>query len=198
MQGSNDLIAADIAWHMYQYASSLGHAWITPNVLVYDWESDLLTVSPDGFACEIEIKVSRSDLMNDLQKPKHREGILMNGAKASIARSASRRIDGDPSTRPIRPNFFCFALPCSVYRGMQRGTLPPYAGIYTVDGAGRVFEEKRPILLHDRRMTQNELLGLARRMHVRYWAQVGRERRTASAETGNVKDPSGDRGIDRA
>ena len=67
-----ELTAADIAWHMRLHAASLGHEWITPNALLYAWESDLITVSPEGLVCEVEIKVSRSDLKHDLRKPKHR------------------------------------------------------------------------------------------------------------------------------
>lgn len=195
MHGRNDLVAHDITWHMYQYAASRGHEWITPNAILYDWESDLLTVSPDGFVCEIEIKVSRNDLMHDLKKPKHSAGILLNGTVATPLRSNHNGQHG--RTAPVRPNFFCFAMPCSVFRGMNGRPLPPYAGVYTVDDAGRVFEEKRPILLHDQRITPDARLDLARRMHTRYWGQVARMRGGPPPWV----DPSGgseDRGIDRA
>ncbi|MCU0319032.1 MAG: hypothetical protein MUE88_02995 [Flavobacteriales bacterium] len=195
MQGQNDLVAADIAWHMYQYAAGRGHAWITPNTILYDWESDLLTVTPEGFVCEIEIKVSRSDLAHDLEKPKHKAGILLNGMTASPA-SVPRSVRTERQ-RPVRPNFFCFALPCSVFRGMQRNSLPPYAGIYTVDDAGRVFEEKRPILLHDQRIASSDLLDLARRMHARYWGQIARARGITHQPHIAATDAE-DRGIDRA
>lgn len=195
MQGQNDLVAADIAWHMYQYALGRGHGWITPNAILYDWESDLLTVSPEGFVCEIEIKVSRNDLLHDLQKPKHHAGILLNGTPIPPART--KRGNHVTNTPPVRPNFFCFALPCSVFRGMSGRSLPPYAGIYTVDDAGRVFEEKRPILLHDQRISSEALLDLARRMHARYWAQVGRARGHAQPLPASSEEAE-DRGIDRA
>ena len=68
------LTAADIAWHMRLYAQGLRHEWITPNAILYDWESDLLTVTPDGQVCEVEIKISRADLEQDLVKPKHSQG----------------------------------------------------------------------------------------------------------------------------
>ncbi|MBK9286862.1 MAG: hypothetical protein IPN38_04050 [Flavobacteriales bacterium] len=57
------LTATDIAWHMRLHATGLRHEWITPNALLYAWESDLLTVTPDGHLCEVEIpKCSRADL----------------------------------------------------------------------------------------------------------------------------------------
>jgi len=179
------MTAADIAWRMRLFAQGLGHQWITPNVLYYSWESDLLTVTPDGQVCEVEIKVSRNDLRNDLLKPKHSQGMLLNGSflrkpgdvqpTPAEAREEERRARGEATCR--RPNFFCFAMPCDVFRKPQPIALPPYAGVYTVDEAGRVFEEKRPIQLHGERITQDDLLDLARRIHHRYWEEL---RRTTS------------------
>lgn len=118
------LTAADIAWHMRLYAASLRHEWITPNALLYAWESDLLTVTPEGFVCEIEIKVSRNDLKNDLLKPKHAQGMLLNGSfqtkepgtgfTVNEAQELARQKAGALYCR--RPNYFCFAMPCDVYR----------------------------------------------------------------------------------
>ena len=74
------MTAADIAWHMRLYAAGLRHEWITPNALLYAWESDLLTVTPEGHVCKVEIKISRQDMKHDLLKPKHSQGLLMNGS----------------------------------------------------------------------------------------------------------------------
>lgn len=159
------LTAADIAWHMRQYAARLGHEWITPNALLYPWESDLITVTPEGWVCEVEVKVSRADLKQDLLKPKHRDGLLLNGPEGPCARGA-----------PQRPNYFCFAMPCAVRRLPPAIALPRYAGIYTVDEQGRVFEERPPLRLHDARIRPDELLALARKMHHRYWALIAKGR----------------------
>ncbi len=176
--------AAEIAWHMRCYAQGLLHEWITPNALLYAWESDLLTVTRDGFVCEVEIKCSRNDLLNDLKKPKHSQGMLLNGAfmekrsgkvkTRNEAREDQRKRSGAAYCR--RPNYFCFAMPCEIYRKLPAGKLPPYAGVYTVDEQGRVFEERRPIQLHTERISSDDLLGLARRMHDRYWNELRRMR----------------------
>ncbi len=166
------------------YAADLRHEWITPNAILYAWESDLLTVTPDGFVCEVEIKISRSDLLHDLRKPKHGQGMLLNGtfmAKTTGKAHTSgerleeqRRVAGAERCR--RPNYFCFAMPCAVFRKLRGVALPPYAGIYTVDDQGRVFEERRPVQLHTERIGQTDLLALARRMHYRYWDVQRRQR----------------------
>ncbi|MBL7963317.1 MAG: hypothetical protein JNM31_05660 [Flavobacteriales bacterium] len=161
------LTAFDIAWHMRLFAQGLRHQFITPNVNYYDWESDLLTVTPEGHVCEVEIKISRNDLLNDLLKPKHCEGILLNG---SLTHEAAKR--GRSPALARRPNYFCFAMPCEVFRRPKPPVLPPYAGVFTVDDQGRVFEEKRPIQLHGARISQEDLLDLARRIHHRYWHEL--------------------------
>lgn len=176
--------AAEIAWHMRCHASDLRHQWITPNALLYAWESDLLTVTPEGYVCEIEIKCSRSDFNNDLKKAKHSQGMLMNGSffekRSGVGftlneqREHDRQLNGAVTCR--RPNYFCFAMPCSVYRGGAPLRVPSYAGIYTVDRQGRVFEERRPIQLHGERISTEDLLDLARRMHHRYCDVIRRTR----------------------
>ncbi len=178
------ITAADLAWHMRNYAAGLLHEWITPNAMLYAWESDLLTVTREGFVCEIEIKCSRADLLQDLKKPKHSQGMLLNGAffekpagkgrTRNEAHEEARKRKGEVQCR--RPNYFCFALPSAIYRKLKPGMLPPYAGVYTVDAEGRVFEERRPIQLHGERIATEDLLGLARRMHNRYWDELRRAR----------------------
>lgn len=182
------LNAADIAWHMRCYAMGLRHEWITPNALLYAWESDLLTVTPGFQVCEIEIKCSRNDLLNDLHKPKHSQGMLLNGTfmekapgrgrTANEAYEETRKRAGAAHCR--RPNYFCFAMPCTVYRNLKGVRLPIYAGVFTVDEEGRVFEERRPVQLHTERIAQEDLLGLARRMHHRYWDELRRSRHTGA------------------
>lgn len=186
----NTVTAADIAWHMRCYAADLQHEWITPNAILYAWESDLLTVMRNGMVCEIEIKCSRSDLLHDLRKPKHSQGMLMNGSfmekPAHVGRThgeayeEQRRRTGATLCR--RPNYFCFAMPCAVYRKLPFGMLPPYAGVYTVDEQGRVYEERRSIQLHTERIAADDLLGLARRVHHRYWEEIRRARHVPGEE----------------
>jgi len=184
----NFVTASELGWHTYNHAVVLGHEWITPNVLFYAWESDLLTVTSNGMVCELEIKCSRADLLNDLKKPKHAQGMLMNGSfmakdpaknrTPNQTREDLRRNSGMQVCR--RPNYFSFAMPCVIYRKLPPGRLPQYAGIYTIDAEGRVFEERAPIQLHTERIAATDLLALAKRMHHRYWNELRKEKHAGS------------------
>ncbi|MEO8733168.1 MAG: hypothetical protein ABI373_02435, partial [Flavobacteriales bacterium] len=68
------------------------------------------------------------------------------------------------------------AMPCAVYRKLRGVVLPQYAGVYTVDEQGRVFQERSPIQLHTETVSTEDLLELARRMHQRYWNALGKSR----------------------
>ena len=167
----SSLTAADIAWTMRCHAQEMHHEWITPNVFLYAWESDLLTVSPQGHVHEIEIKTSRSDLKNDMRKPKHGEGLLLKG---TLLETGNDKPDTKTKGLIRRPNYFSFAMPCDIHRRPRRLALPAYAGVYTVDEHGRVREERPPVLLHHERISTRQLFLLARRMHHRYWDHLRR------------------------
>ncbi len=180
----HSLTAPDIAWYMRGAMQALHHQWITPNVMLYAWESDLLSVSREGHVHEIEIKCSRSDLKQDLKKPKHGQGMLgqgtflvkPNGVERTWGEHVEeeRRLGGAVQCR--RPNYFSFAMPCRVYRLQPQVPLPSFAGVYTVDDHGRIREERSPVLLHPKRIGSKDLLALARRIHHRYWNELRRAR----------------------
>lgn len=48
-----------------------------PNAFIYDWECDYWTMTAEGETREYEIKISRTDYLNDAKKVKHRD---CNGA----------------------------------------------------------------------------------------------------------------------
>src|SRR5271157_2571610 len=52
---------ADIQDRLYWYCYKKNHDNIAPNVYLYEWESDLFSVTKAGYAHEFEIKISLSD-----------------------------------------------------------------------------------------------------------------------------------------
>lgn len=195
------MTAADIAWYMRCYAQEQRHQWITPNAVLYAWESDLLSVDREGLVSEFEIKCTRADLKQDLRKPKHSQGMLKEGTfllkRAGVQRTwgeeveERRRSAGAVTCR--RPNYFAFAMPCKVFRAGPRLHLPAYAGVYTIDEHGRIREERPPRLLHPKRIASKDLLALSRRIHHRYWNELRRSRHAPDQPfppvTGRLWDP---------
>lgn len=182
--------ATDIAWHMRNHAMGMQHEWITPNAMLYAWESDLLTVTRSSMVHEFEIKCTRADLLQDLKKPKHSQGQLLHGHfldkpkgqgwTIPESKEDDRKRAGAIVCR--RPNYFSFAMPCEIFRKLAHGTLPTYAGIYTVDEYGRVRQEHAPRQLHREAISNEDLLALARRIHYRYWNELRAARQAAKAQ----------------
>lgn len=108
-------------------------------------ECDLLIVNKSGYAYEVEIKVSRSDLLKDMNKShNHRD-------------------------RQLRLRRLWFAVPeklCDCYE-----YIPDTAGIFVVDRNGHVSEIRpAPIQAQARKLTETEQYKIARLGTLRMWA----------------------------
>lgn len=84
------------------------------NLYVFNWESDLLFLTPSGYWYEIEIKVSRSDFFNDANK-------MARGRRKS-------EVLADPNS--IGPNYFYYAVPKDL---ITLDEIPDHAGLIEVD-----------------------------------------------------------------
>ena len=105
---------------LYAHLYFTGWKLFLPNIRFFDWESDYLAFNMDGELHEYEIKTSRADFLNDLNKNKHSR--LRNG------RYSDYRI----------PNYFSFVLPAGM---IKRYEMPEYAGLMewsVTDGVCRV------------------------------------------------------------
>jgi hypothetical protein len=118
-----------------------------------DWETDFLVVQKSGYCYEIEIKISRSDFLNDFKK-KNKHLILNEG----IYMKKKYRYHNDPETKkriseqyytPVewkfRPNKFYYCVPEGLIRV---GEVPDYAGLMYVNSYGVVTTIKEPRFLH--------------------------------------------------
>jgi len=98
-------------------------------------ECDLLMVSGSGYATEIEIKISKSDLIKDLEK-RHKH-----------------------QNRKIK--YLYFAMPSSLAKHIEY--VPTHAGIMVVNSRGRVFTIARPkINPACRPLTEDEIFQVAK------------------------------------
>lgn len=140
------------------------HKHILFNSYLFDWESDLFTLTKSGYSIEVEVKISRADFLADFKKvDKH---LLLSSHNKKHVRHRYRdyatdwgydgggkfhKLDGlacevsfcDPKTKI--PNRFYYACPSGL---IKVDDLPPYAGLLWVDEKGHVDQVKQAPLLH--------------------------------------------------
>lgn len=139
--------------------------YTVPNLYLFrhDWETDFLVVQRTSSYCyEIEIKISRSDFMNDFKKvDKHsilKEGTYMKkkyrypinpetGKKYSEKYYAPEKWD-------FRPNKFYYCVPENL---IKKEEVPEYAGLMYVTPLG-IITVKEPRFLHKEKLNlENKL-----------------------------------------
>ena len=139
--------------------------YTVPNLYLFrhDWETDFLVVQRTSSYCyEIEIKISRSDFMNDFKKvDKHsilKEGTYMKkkyrypinpetGKKYSEKYYAPEKWD-------FRPNKFYYCVPENL---IKKEEVPEYAGLMYVTPMG-IITVKEPRFLHKEKLNlENKL-----------------------------------------
>jgi hypothetical protein len=118
---------------------------IVPNVKLYWWESDLISVSNSDLVTEIEIKSSRQDFLQDFKKKKHSYFI-------------KNRIDKIPS-------YFYYAVDSHILKLKE---LPRYAGLIYVK-SNKIKIIKRASRLHNLRIDKRRREYLERGLMFRYW-----------------------------
>lgn len=152
----------------YVHCAIKNHEIINPNSKVFDWESDLISVTKSGFIHEFEIKVTRADFKQDAKK--RRATLLCNPEVAGFWGS---RICA-------RPNYFWYVVPNGLITYEE---VPGYAGlIYAMEPVvghhlyfnttQTVKEAKR---IHNEKATEADRRQLARSMTLRFWKQRLRE-----------------------
>ena len=123
---------------------------IVPNVswgLFWRQEVDLLMLTGSNYAIEIEIKISKGDLLKDVQKYHQHKN--------------------DKISRTY------FALPTSLIPLMN--AVPMHCGILEVEekayyGRYRIIEHRKPDVRHEYKFTEQERYKLARLGALRIWA----------------------------
>lgn len=127
---------------------------IVPNISwgLLDHEADLLMLSKAGYATEIEIKISKADLLRDEKKRHHHESNIVKA--------------------------FWFAVP-SMLKDFALAHIPEDAGLLEIyeRKAGDYLQRKArkirdpKLRQHSRKFTDSEREQMARLAAMRYWAR---------------------------
>jgi hypothetical protein len=123
----------------------------------HNWETDFLVVQKSGYCYEIEIKISRSDFLNDFKKvDKHsimNEGTYMvKKYKYHTDPATKKRISEHyhaPAEWKFKPNKFYYCVPENL---IQKEEVPDYAGLMYVSKYGVVTTIKEPKFIHKEKL----------------------------------------------
>ena len=149
----------------------LGGFFVSPKyrvdgLFVFGWESDKLIWTKAGYIYEFEIKISRSDYLNDFRH-KVEKHLLLNSAlpdESTVAREAdlfgnllkekrkrypqiTMEQDKD-RMKPVgerMPNYFYYAVPEGL---LDADEVPPYAGLVYITTSKDGFEDQPDKWLH--------------------------------------------------
>jgi len=139
--------------------------YTVPNLYLFrhDWETDFLVVQRTSSYCyEIEIKISRSDFMNDFKKvDKHsilKEGTYMKKKyRYPINQETGKKYSEKyyaPEKWDFRPNKFYYCVPENL---IKKEEVPEYAGLMYVTPLG-IITVKEPRFLHKEKLNlENKL-----------------------------------------
>lgn len=125
----------------------------TSVVVRYTGETDLLAVSPSGYAKEYEIKISVSDLKRDKHKDKHKFWDLPGNVICEL----------------------WYAMPKAVFEACDvYAHIPEYAGVVTLNEVANGLVNCRTMRKAKRKpdakkITAEERLAVARLAYLRYW-----------------------------
>lgn len=125
---------------------------------VGEWNADVLGCNSKKMI-EIEIKISYSDMRNELHKPKHH---FYGATKDSIIKSQARWV----------PNQFYFAVPDDLIAKAVEFSETKFGGSYGVISLTEFKVYKRARVLHDRPPDQRVILTTSLRMGselIRFW-----------------------------
>ena len=123
----------------------------------HNWETDFLVVQKSGYCYEIEIKISRSDFLNDFKKvDKHsimNEGTYMvKKYKYHTDPVTKKRISEHyhaPTEWKFKPNKFYYCVPENL---IQKEEVPDYAGLMYVTKYGAITTIKEPKFIHKEKL----------------------------------------------
>lgn len=179
---------------IYAYCDAAKHQITVPNCgTVFMYESDIASMTKTRFGHEFEVKVSRADWLAELRKiassdsnsKRSRAKRLANAAaiasalKAAWANGEERCGEEFRFTQDPTPNYFWVVAPPGVVKAEE---LPEYAGLMEVEPyrfgnhkahGYRLTQTKAAPRLHALKMTDRQVMAMARGVSLRYWQMRG-------------------------
>lgn len=161
----------DIQNFLHNAKPFIYHDGHCPNVCLYSWESDFVSIARSGYVHECEIKISRSDYKNDFINKKGKHQALATG-RADIVHSwyikrKGERVVTFEDKEMLRPNYFWFVCPEGIINADE---VPEYAGlIYAGMGFSKHIIKKAP-KLHREKTTDSQREHIIRSFQFKYWS----------------------------
>lgn len=143
--------------------------YVIPNLTrmsgVVGFETDILSMTKSGYATGVEIKISKSDLKNDLKK-KH--WVLYNKHfKMGNPEAYRRKFFG-------KLKYFYYATPPELIEDVEN-QVPDWCGILTVGERGRIVEHRKPSFLYKYKYSQKEINNILRLGTMRIFSMKKKE-----------------------
>ena len=166
---------ADIQDRLHRYFS--GRLYQIPNIYLYDWESDFLSVTRSGYIYEYEIKVSKEDFKRDTKVKTGKHEVMKHGCRSlnkheqfwiDSARNGGyqtnllKNLNEDNKVVGKRPNYFWYVCPPDVINDV-----PEYAGIIHCCPYLEII--KKAPLLHKEKITPHMEKKILASFYFRYW-----------------------------
>lgn len=169
----NDCAETEYAIQEYLHRYFVGRLYEVPNIYLYSWESDFISVTRSGYVHEFEIKCSKADYHNDYKNKPERHTILENGyrelnhwEKKSLDNNFSlfnrEKLTADNKILENRPNYFWYVCPEGII-----ADVPDYAGLMYVKNLNPVI--KKAPKLHPVKISDHQKIRLLTSMYHRYW-----------------------------
>lgn len=142
---------------LYFFCFHKRHRFMVPNVQMFGWESDFVSVTRDGYVYEYEIKISRKDFLQEFQKARH---LHLTDPKAGEAAGLW------PATQPRGANYLYYATPAELLRVDE---IPTHAGLITVSDTGLAQMARPAPKLHKDKLSDHHRQWLERSLTCRFW-----------------------------
>lgn len=143
---------------LYFFCDRKRHRFMVPNVQMFGWESDFVSVTRDGYVYEYEVKISRSDFRLDLQKERHLHLTgLHAGEPAGLWPTSKRR----------GANYLYYAAPADL---LNVDEIPAHAGLITIRTDAKFMLIVKPApKLHKDKLSDHHRQWLERSLTCRFW-----------------------------